>query len=75
MKNSDNQDSDVDAIDEALIGEHVEEVTENGRAVRHKGVYLLPNLFTTAALFQAFMPLFRVSMVDLKRRLSPFLWL
>jgi CDP-diacylglycerol--serine O-phosphatidyltransferase len=54
MTNSDNQDSDADAADEALIGEHVEEVTENGKAVRHKGVYLLPNFFTTGALFSGF---------------------
>ena len=33
------------------IDEHVEEVSEGGKKVRHKGVYLLPNLFTTAALF------------------------
>jgi len=36
------------------VDEHVEEVSENGRKVRHKGVYLLPNLFTTAALFSGF---------------------
>lgn len=37
-----------------LVGEHEEEVSENGRTVRHKGIYLLPNLFTTAALFAGF---------------------
>jgi CDP-diacylglycerol--serine O-phosphatidyltransferase len=37
------------------IGEHVEEVAEaDGRKVRHRGIYLLPNLFTTAALFCGF---------------------
>lgn len=36
------------------IEEHVEEVSEGGRKVRRKGVYLLPNLFTTAALFAGF---------------------
>lgn len=36
------------------FGEHVEEVSENGQKVRHRGVYLLPNLFTTAALFAGF---------------------
>lgn len=36
------------------IDEHVEEVTENGKRVRRRGVYLLPNLFTTAALFSGF---------------------
>lgn len=34
--------------------EHIEEVQEGGRKVRHRGVYLLPNLFTTAALFSGF---------------------
>jgi len=37
-----------------LVDEHVEEVSEDGKAVRHRGVYLLPNLFTTAALFCGF---------------------
>ncbi|MGD8177247.1 CDP-diacylglycerol--serine O-phosphatidyltransferase [Marinimicrobium sp. ARAG 43.8] len=36
------------------FGEHVEEVSENGRKVRHRGVYFLPNLFTTGALFAGF---------------------
>ena len=37
-----------------LVGEHVEEVAEGGQKVRRRGVYLLPNLFTTAALFCGF---------------------
>lgn len=32
----------------------VEEVAEGGRRVPHRGVYLLPNLFTTGALFCGF---------------------
>ncbi len=36
------------------IDEHVEEVSENGRKVQRKGIYLLPNLFTSAALFAGF---------------------
>lgn len=36
------------------VDEHVEEVTEGGKKVRHRGVYLLPNLFTTGALFSGF---------------------
>lgn len=42
--------------DDSLLpfDEHVEEVSENGQKVRHRGVYLLPNLFTTAALFAGF---------------------
>lgn len=37
-----------------LIDEHEEEVSVNGRTVRRRGVYLLPNLFTTGALFAGF---------------------
>jgi len=37
------------------IDEHVEEAHDSeGRKVRHKGIYLLPNLFTTANLFAGF---------------------
>lgn len=37
------------------IDEHIEEGRDSeGRKVRHKGVYLLPNLFTTANLFAGF---------------------
>lgn len=37
------------------IDEHIEEGHDSeGRKVRHKGVYLLPNLFTTANLFAGF---------------------
>lgn len=36
------------------VDEHVEEVSEDGRTVRLQGIYLLPNLFTTAALFAGF---------------------
>ncbi|UTA47327.1 CDP-diacylglycerol--serine O-phosphatidyltransferase [Simiduia sp. 21SJ11W-1] len=38
----------------ALVDEHVEVVEEDGKKVRHKGIYLLPNLFTTGALFSGF---------------------
>ncbi|MCR8923574.1 CDP-diacylglycerol--serine O-phosphatidyltransferase [Dasania sp. GY-MA-18] len=37
-----------------LIDEHEEEVRVNGKTERHKGIYLLPNLFTSAALFSGF---------------------
>ncbi len=46
------QSSGVDNL--PLIDEHEEEVSENGQKVRRRGVYLLPNLFTTAALFCGF---------------------
>lgn len=37
------------------IDEHIEEVPgPDGRKIRHRGIYLLPNLFTTAALFSGF---------------------
>lgn len=36
------------------IDEHEEEVSVDGKTVRRRGVYLLPNLFTTAALFAGF---------------------
>lgn len=46
----------IEAEDSVLpIGEHIEEVSgEDGRRVRHRGIYLLPNLFTTAALFSGY---------------------
>ncbi len=37
-----------------LVDEHEEEVSENGKPVRRQGIYLLPNLFTTGALFAGF---------------------
>lgn len=37
-----------------LVDDHEEEVSENGQTVRRRGVYLLPNLFTTGALFAGF---------------------
>lgn len=36
------------------IDDHEEEVSINGKTERHRGIYLLPNLFTTAALFAGF---------------------
>lgn len=36
------------------IDEHEEEISVDGRTVRRKGIYLLPNLFTTGALFAGF---------------------
>ncbi len=37
-----------------LVDEHEEEVKVDGKTERHKGIYLLPNLFTSAALFSGF---------------------
>ncbi|WP_101759640.1 CDP-diacylglycerol--serine O-phosphatidyltransferase [Oceanicoccus sp. KOV_DT_Chl] len=37
-----------------LIDEHEEEESIDGKTVRRRGIYLLPNLFTTAALFSGF---------------------
>lgn len=55
MTNND-QDSRLQEGDEGFLpfDEHVEEVSENGKKVRHRGVYFLPNLFTTGALFAGF---------------------
>lgn len=39
---------------ESLIDDYEEEVSENGETVKRRGVYLLPNLFTTGALFCGF---------------------
>jgi CDP-diacylglycerol--serine O-phosphatidyltransferase len=39
---------------ERLVDEHEEEVTEGGETVRRRGIFLLPNLITTAALFSGF---------------------
>ncbi len=39
---------------DSLIDDHEEEVSEGGRTVKRRGVYLLPNLFTTGALFCGF---------------------
>lgn len=43
----------VSSID-TLIDDHEEEVSEGGKTVRRQGVFLLPNLFTTGALFCGF---------------------
>lgn len=45
--------SDVESL--LPIDEHIEEGHDaEGRKVRHRGIYLLPNLFTTANLFAGF---------------------
>lgn len=36
------------------VDDHVEEVAEDGKTVKRKGIYLLPNLVTTGALFSGF---------------------
>jgi CDP-diacylglycerol--serine O-phosphatidyltransferase len=55
---SEQKQTPTDVIDEESvlpISEVIEEVSEpDGRKVRHRGIYLLPNLFTTAALFCGF---------------------
>jgi CDP-diacylglycerol--serine O-phosphatidyltransferase len=44
----------VAASFDMLVDDHEEEVSEGGRTVKRRGVYLLPNLFTTGALFSGF---------------------
>lgn len=53
-KSSEKSESSKDAESLLPFGEHFEEVSEGGKKVRHKGVYFLPNLFTTSALFAGF---------------------
>ena len=45
---------ELELPDNLPVDEHIQEVSENGKTVRRKGVYLLPNLFTTGALFGGF---------------------
>ncbi len=49
------ENGDKDAVDGFFpVDEHEEEVFEEGQAIRRKGIYLLPNLFTTGNLFGGF---------------------
>ncbi len=57
MNQQDNEVSKQEPVDSEgplPFGDLVEEVSEGGKKVRHRGVYLLPNLFTTGALFGGF---------------------
>lgn len=58
MKDEQQQDSSFDGDGPHTllpIDEHIEEMPgPDGKKVRHRGIYLLPNLFTTAALFSGF---------------------
>lgn len=51
-KTASNEESLLDSL--TLIDEHEEVVEIDGRTERRKGIYLLPNLFTTGALFSGF---------------------
>jgi CDP-diacylglycerol--serine O-phosphatidyltransferase len=61
MSESENKDGrkfiDLDVSDSVPVDEHYEEVSEGEAKVRRKGVYLLPNLVTTGALFGGFFAL------------------
>ncbi|MEJ2445271.1 MAG: CDP-diacylglycerol--serine O-phosphatidyltransferase [Exilibacterium sp.] len=48
------RDAEPDSESLLPVDEHIEEVSENGKKVRRRGIYLLPNLFTTGALFSGF---------------------
>ncbi|MCY4046339.1 MAG: CDP-diacylglycerol--serine O-phosphatidyltransferase [Cellvibrionales bacterium] len=53
----------LDQLDQMLpVDDLEEEISENGIKVRKKGIYILPNLFTTASLFSGFFAI--VSSVD-----------
>ena len=58
MSNNDHEHTKSSSSEErdsgSLFGDLEEEVSEGGQKVRHRGVYLLPNLFTTGALFCGF---------------------
>ena len=55
MDNKDTENGFSPGIDMPLpLDEHVEEAQEDGRRVLRRGVYLLPNLLTTGALFAGF---------------------
>jgi CDP-diacylglycerol---serine O-phosphatidyltransferase len=49
-------DDSMGTADDALtlIDDHEEVVSEGGRSVRRRGIYLLPNLLTTGAMFAGF---------------------
>ena len=47
-------DKDTEGASLFLIDEHEEVVSEDGRKVRRRGIYLLPNLLTTGAMFAGF---------------------
>lgn len=52
---SERPENDGGAVDGIFpVDEHFEEVVEGGQTVRHKGIYILPNLFTTGNLFCGF---------------------
>lgn len=48
------EDLEIESDSVLPIDEHEEIVSEGGKKVRRRGVYLLPNLFTLAALFAGF---------------------
>lgn len=50
--NDDDQDSATDSI--LPIDEHEEIVSEDGKQIRRRGIYLLPNVLTLGALFSGF---------------------
>lgn len=53
-KNKESYDSDLDDHDGVTFEVVEREELEGGKKIRRKGVYLLPNLFTTGALFSGF---------------------
>lgn len=54
-RSAEHTDTDAASSQGLPVDEHFEdEVSPSGRKVKRKGVYLLPNLFTTAALFAGF---------------------
>lgn len=54
MSDQDENSAVSESTERLPFDEHVEEVSENGKKVQRRGVYLLPNLVTTGALFGGF---------------------
>jgi CDP-diacylglycerol--serine O-phosphatidyltransferase len=57
IRQPDEVDNPADSVSARLdlpVDEHEEEISVDGRTERRKGIYLLPNLFTTGALFAGF---------------------
>lgn len=55
-RDNESKDSGEEDLASAFVRESevIEEAVEDGRKVRRRGIYLLPNLFTTSALFSGF---------------------
>lgn len=53
-QNTNPSEKDLESDSLLLIDDHEEEVSEGGKKVRRRGIFLLPNLLTTGAMFSGF---------------------